>query len=139
MPRAPIRSHRSIWLVALSIAAGGPLAAATPPPNLVGTFSGTYQLSNQTSAETLQLEVERQHGRRLRVSIFAMDQPEFQGRAKLLRDGVSLTLHTKATGRGAARLRGTGDVGNAGTTISGTLILHQRGLEDRAGTFSVFR
>jgi hypothetical protein len=108
-------------------------------PNLVTTFGGTYQLTGQTSAYTFQLEVEQQHGRRLRVSIFAVNQPEFRGRAKLLRDNATLTLHTKATGRGAARLRGMAQVDAGGTTISGTFVLHQKGLADRTGTFSVAR
>ena len=140
MPFASPRSARSTWLIlgplALLIV---PLAGAAPAPSLLGTFGGNYMLTGQTTPETFEIEVERQHGRRLRVSIFATDQPEFQGRAKLMRDNVTLTLHTRATGRGAPRLRGSGAVGSDGTTITGTFLIHRRGVEDRTGTFSVAR
>ena len=140
MPFVSLRSTLSTWLMIVPLALlVVPLATAAPAPSLLGTFGGTYMLTGQTTAETFEMEVERQHGRRLRVSIFATDQPEFQGRAKLMRDNVTLTLHTRATGRGAARLSGTGAVGDGGATISGTFLIHQRGVADRAGTFSVVR
>lgn len=49
-----------------------------------------------------------------------------------MRHNVTLTIHTRATGRGAPRLRGTAAVGSDGTTIAG-------GVEDRTGTFFVAR
>ena len=140
MPFTSTRSVPSTWLVLVSLALlVVPLAAATPAPNLLGTFGGSYMLTGQGNSETFNIEVERQHGHRLRVSIFATNQPEFRGRAKLMRDNVTLTLHTRATGRGAARLSGTGAVGDGGATIAGTFLIHQRGVADRTGMFSVTR
>ena len=140
MPFTLARSMLSTWrmLVPLALLVV-PLAAAAPAPSLLGTFYGSYMLTGQSTPGTFEIEVERQHGRRLRVSIFATDQPEFRGRAKLMRDNVTVTLHTRATGRGAPRLRGTGAVDSNGTTIAGTFLLHRPGVEDRTGTFSVAR
>ena len=135
-PRSPYAI--SLTLVALAIVLV-PRAFAVPAPNLLGTYRGSYVRTGQVSAESFEIEVEKQHGRRLRVSIFASNEPEFRGRAKLMRDDVTLALHTRATGRGAARLSGNGEVTDGGAAITGTFLIQKRGVTDRDGTFSVAR
>jgi hypothetical protein len=114
------------------------LAAAEPPPDLVGFYSGTY-LSDRpgSSPQSAQLEVEKQHHRRLKVSVFAVNLPEFQGHGHLLHDNVTLNMKTKATGRGAPHLILTTLLD--GSTISGSYVTKRPGLPDDTGTFSVSR
>ena len=142
MPSNPSRSRISPWLGLMGLALvllPAPRAAALPALNLLGTFSGTYLLDGRTTAETFELEVERQHRHRLRVSIFAVDQPEFQGRGRLTSDNTTLQLHTHATGRGAPRLRGTAAVTDAGNSLTGTFSLKQVGHAEVTGTFFASR
>ena len=128
-----IRLASLIVLVALPT-----LAAAEAPPDLVGLYSGTY-LSDRpgSSPRSAQLEVEKQHHRRLKVSVFAMDLPEFQGHGRLSHDDVTLDMKTKATGHGAPHLILTSVLD--GATISGTYATKQHGETSDTGTFSVSR
>lgn len=142
MPSNPSRSRIASWLGLMGLALvllPAPRAAALPALNLLGTFSGTYMLDGRTTAETFELEVERQHRHRLRVSIFAVDQPEFQGRGRLTGDNTALKLHTHATGRGAPRLRATATVTDGGNSLTGAFSLKQVGHVAVTGTFFASR
>jgi hypothetical protein len=138
------RSRFFAWIGLVAVTAVGLLAsahvaAAAAPPNLVGNFYGSYQSDRPGSgALTMQIEVESQRKRHARVSVFAVDQPEFQGSGTLLPDGVGLKMNTRATGKKAPRLVLTATTD--GTTISGTYSLKRHGdLPDDTGTFSVAR
>jgi len=137
------RHSRSWAMVALTaglvVALVRPLAAV-PPLSLLGTFSGSYVQSGSGTPHTLQIEIEKQHRRRLRVSVFATDQPEYQGPGKLSKDNGTVTATTRATGRGnVPRFLITATVGGGGTTLSGGYTIKARGRADVAGTFSVAR
>jgi hypothetical protein len=122
----------------VGVLASAEWAGAEPPPDLLGFYSGTYLSDSPgSSAQTLQLEVEKQHHRRLRVSVFAANRAEFQGRGHLLHDNVTLKMKTKATGRGAPHLILTATLD--GSTVAGTYLVKQRGRPDETGIFSVSR
>jgi hypothetical protein len=114
---------------------------AVPPLDLRGnTFSGTYVPSGSGSQQTLQIEIEKQHRRRLRVSVFAMNLPEFQGPGKLSKDNTTVTATTRATGKGnVPRFLITATVSDGGNTLSGSYTLKAKGRADVTGTFSVGR
>ena len=66
-------------LAAVGLLTSVHVATAASPPNLLGNFYGTYTSDRPGSrALTMQIEVESQHKRQARVSIFAVDQPEFR-------------------------------------------------------------
>jgi len=135
--RSPWRTAAQV--AALLLAVARPLGAV-PPLNLVGNFDGAYMRSGANTQGTLRIEVEKQHRRRLRVSVFATDQPEYQGPGKLSKDNGTVTATTRATGRGnVPRFLITATVGGGGTTLSGGYTIKARGRADVAGTFSVAR
>jgi hypothetical protein len=138
------RSRFFAWIGLVAVAAVGLLAsahgvAAAAPPNLVGNFYGSSRSDRPGSgALSMQIEVESQRKRHSRVSVFAVDQPEFQGSGALLPDGVGLKMNTRAMGEKAPRLVPTATTD--GTTIWGTYSLKRHGdLPDDTGTFSVAR
>jgi len=136
------RHSRSWAMVALTaglvVALVRPLAAV-PPLSLLGTFSGSYVQSGSGTPHTLQIEIEKQHRRRLRVSVFAMNQPEYQGPGKLSKDNGTVTAKTRATGKGAPRFLVTATVSDAGHTLAGGYTIRSKGRADVTGTFSVAR
>src|SRR5262245_29694534 len=89
---------RAFALVSGVIVAAGGAALATTPPSLAGRSSGSYVIGGTTSSQSLQIEVEAQHGRRLRVSLFAMNQPEYQGHGRLAHDDATVRMALHATG-----------------------------------------
>lgn len=127
-----VRSRAAALLLVTSL-------AAAALPNLAGTFPGTYLIDGTSNAQSLSIEVEKQHNRRLRLSVFASNEPEFRGRGKLSKDGASFTASTKATGRHAPHLKLTGTVGVGGSTLDGAFRLRRRGRADVTGTYSVAR
>jgi hypothetical protein len=110
---------------------------AGTPLDLVGRYSGTYLVDGTTSVQTLQLEVERQHGRRIHVSVFAMNEPEYMGRGHLSADNTRVNLATHATGR--RRLVLHAGVLDGGATLDGTFTSKQPGRPAVTGTFTVAR
>jgi hypothetical protein len=127
----------TLAIAAAMLASPGTAPVAASTPDLTGRFDGTYTYGGVTAVQTVQLEVERQHGRRLRASVFAMNQPEYMGRGHISRDGTMVTLATHATGR--RRLVMMADVGDGGSSLVGTFTLKQRGHAAVTGTFSVGR
>ncbi len=113
----------------------GPVGAATL--DLTGRFGGTYAYDGAPATQTLQLEVERQHGRRLRVSVFAMNEPEYMGHGHLSRDGTTVTLATHATGRRHLVMKA--DVLDGGASLAGTFTLKRPGHAAVTGTFALAR
>ncbi len=113
-----------------------PSPAATAP-DLTGRFSGTYLIDGTSVAQSLQIEVEKQHGRRFKVSVFALNEPEYMGRGRLARDGTTAKLVTHATGRRHLILMA--NVGGGGTELDGTFIGKRPGHASTTGTFSVSR
>jgi len=116
-------------------------AGAVPPLDLRGNnFSGSYVQDGSATQNTLQIEIEKQHRRRLRVSVFAMNLPEFQGPGKLSKDNTTVTATTRATGKGKVpRFLITATVADAGATLSGSYTIKSKGRPDATGTFSVGR
>jgi hypothetical protein len=112
-------------------------ALAATPLDLTGRYSGTYLEDGTTSAQTMQLEVERQHGRRVHVSVFAMNQPEYMGRGHLSADGTGVNFATHATGR--RRLVLHASVLDGGATLDGTFAAKRPGRPATTGTFTVAR
>jgi hypothetical protein len=115
-------------------------AVGASPISLLGRYAGTYVVDGTSATQSLQIEVEKQHGRRLRVSVFAMNQPEFRGRGKLSKDDSTVTAATRATGkRQVPHLMLTATVSDGGATVAGTFLLKHHGRPDVTGTFSVGR
>ena len=81
--------------------------------------------------------MEKQHGRRLHVSILAMNEPEYMGRGHLTADNTSVKLATHATGR--RRLVLIASVLDGGATLDGTFTSKRPGRAAVAGTFTVGR
>ena len=73
----------------------------------------------------------------MKVSVFAMDLPEFQGHGHLSHDNATLDMKTRATGHGAPHLILTSSLD--GSTISGNYVTKQHGDTSDTGTFSVSR
>lgn len=132
MPRACL-----IAIAAAILLAATTLCPAATPPDLTGRFSGTYLVDGTAAAQSLQIEVESQHGRRLKVSVFAMNEPEYMGHGHVSRDGTTAKLATHATGRRHLILMA--NVGGGGTALEGTFTAKRRGHASRTGTFSVAR
>jgi hypothetical protein len=114
-----------------------PMLLAATTPNLVGRFSGTYLFDGTMTAQSMQIEVEKQHHRRFKVSVFAMNEPEFQGHGRVSKDGASFTASTKATGRHAPHLLLSGTISAGGTALDGSFTSHRAHHPDTTGTFTV--
>jgi hypothetical protein len=110
---------------------------AATPLDLTGRYSGTYVVDGTTAAQSLQLEVEKQHGRRLHVSVFAMNEPEYMGRGHISRDDATVKLATHATGH--RRLVLAASLLDGGATLDGTFTAKRPGHTATTGTFSVVR
>lgn len=138
------KKSRRPWRTA-ALAAGLFLAVvrplgAVPPLNLVGTFDGSYQQSGSGTPGTLRIEIEKQHRRRLRLSVFATNAPEYQGAGKLSKDNTTVTANTRATGKGAVpHLLISATVSDGGTTLAGNYTAKRKGHPDVVGTFAVAR
>ncbi len=131
---------RAVVVGALLVLSARP-PGAVPPLDLGGsTFSGTYLQTGAGTPRSVQIEFEKQHHRRLRISVFAVDQPEFQGRGKLSKDNTTVTAATRATGRGnVPRLLFTATVGGGGNSLSGDYTVKRKGHSGTTGTFAVAR
>jgi hypothetical protein len=134
-------NYRSIsWLSMITAGLAGAMLASSvvaATPDLTGRFDGTYTYAGAPSSQTVQLEVERQHGRRLRVSVFAMNAPEYMGHGRVSRDGTTVKVVTHATGH--RHLLMMGDVLNAGASLAGTFTSKRSGQPTVTGTFAVAR
>ena len=124
------------WSASAAVLIAVQCLAATPL-DLRGRYAGTYLVDGTTSAQTLQIEVEKQHGRRLHVSIFAMNEPEYMGRGHLTADNTSVKLATHATGRRHLVL--IASVLDGGATLDGTFTSKRPGHAAVTGTFTVGR
>jgi hypothetical protein len=134
MRNAPSAISRVLAVVAVLLAVECGAATAV---DLTGRYSGTYLVDGTSTALTMQLEVEKQRGRRLHVSVFATDQPEYMGRGHIARDDASVKLATHATGR--RRLGLSANVLDGGATLDGTFVAKRPGRPATTGTFSVTR
>ena len=128
--------HISRGLAVVGVLLAVECGAATPP-DLTGRYSGTYLIDGTSTALSLQLEVEKQRGRRLHVSVFATDQPEYMGGGHIARDAASVKLATHATGH--RRLGLSANVLDGGATLDGTFTSKRPGHPATTGTFSVTR
>jgi hypothetical protein len=124
------------WTASVGVLLAVQCLAATPL-DLRSRYAGTYLIDGTTSAQSLQIEVEKQHGRRLHVSIFAMNEPEYMGRGHITADNTSVKLATHATGRRHLLL--IGSVLDGGATLDGTFTSKRPGHAAVTGTFTVAR
>jgi len=127
---------RALALVS-TIVVGAAGAALATTPSLVGTYSGTYLLDGTTSPQSLQIEVETQHGRRLRVSLFAMNQPEYQGHGHISRDNATVRMGLHATGHRHLAIAAT--LLDGGNVLDGTFAGRRPGQPPAGGTLTVNR
>jgi len=119
-----------------------PAQAAThpKPPVLTGaTYSGTY---DRGGAESFQLTVMKQRGRKLvKVRIDAMNESQSRGTGIISKD--FLTFHLKTRTPGKKKYRHVfvldGNVVGGGTSLDGTYTLTFPSGSPASGTFSVSR
>jgi hypothetical protein len=118
-------------------------AAGASPPNLVGIYNGSYHIDGTMNDEPFRFEFERQRGRKVNVSVFAENQPEFLGKGTIAPNNTHLTMKTASAGRRRNRwhlVMKNATILDGGNSIEGVFSLKKPApLTSLTGTFTVSR